>query len=127
MAFVNYADILREFNKGYNFVSMHHLPGTDKDYREEVLRDIKKNMKVSFSEENIYKIPKPVKIIEGVSKKNGRTSTIVFWNDGTKTKVKNIEQDKPDRYMAFCAALAKKVYGSTDKAQKTVEKLLVKE
>lgn len=38
--------------------------------------------------------------------------TIVFWNDDTKTVVKCAEGTTPDNYAAFCAALAKKMYGT---------------
>ena len=39
-------------------------------------------------------------------------ATIVFWNDGTKTVVKRAKKDKDNKYNAFCAALAIKLYGS---------------
>ena len=39
-------------------------------------------------------------------------ATIVFWTDGTKTIVKCGENEIPDDYVAFCAALGKKVFGS---------------
>ena len=42
-------------------------------------------------------------------------ATIVFWNDGTKTIVKRSEKDTDNKYNAFCAALAKKIYGSNSK------------
>lgn len=45
-------------------------------------------------------------------------ATIVFWADGTKTVVKCMDGEKYDRYAGFCAALAKKVYGSTSQAKK---------
>ena len=38
--------------------------------------------------------------------------TIVFWKDKTKTIVRLSENDLYDEYAAFCAALAKKVYGT---------------
>lgn len=39
-------------------------------------------------------------------------ATIVFWDDGTKTVVKRAKKDKDNKYNAFCAALAIKLYGS---------------
>lgn len=47
-------------------------------------------------------------------------ATIVFWADGTKTVVKCMEGEPFDKYAGFCAALAKKIYGSTSRAKKTV-------
>lgn len=55
--------------------------------------------------------------------KNG-PATIVFWTDGTKTIVKLQACDQDDIYAAFTAALAKKVFGSTSKARKIMEKAL---
>lgn len=45
-------------------------------------------------------------------------ATIVFWQDGTKTVVKCMDGEPFERYAGFCAALAKKVFGSTSKAKK---------
>lgn len=45
-------------------------------------------------------------------------ATIVFWEDGTKTVVKCMEGQQYEKYAGFCAALAKKIYGSTSKAKK---------
>lgn len=45
--------------------------------------------------------------------------TIVFWSDGTKTKVKAI--DKFDEYNGLCIAVAKKVLGSNTQIKKYVE------
>ena len=45
-------------------------------------------------------------------------ATIVFWKDGTKTVVKCIDGQPYEKYAGFCAALAKKIYGSTSKAKK---------
>ncbi len=38
--------------------------------------------------------------------------TVVFWEDGSSTAVKRGESEIPDDYVAFCAALGKKVFGS---------------
>ena len=45
-------------------------------------------------------------------------ATIVFWQDGTKTVVKCMDGEPFEKYAGFCAALAKKVFGSTSKAKK---------
>lgn len=44
--------------------------------------------------------------------------TIVFWKDDTKTIVKRSDDTADDLYSAFCAALAKKVYGSNSQVKK---------
>ena len=45
-------------------------------------------------------------------------ATIVFWQDGDKTVVKCMDGEPFEKYAGFCAALAKKVFGSTSKAKK---------
>ena len=45
-------------------------------------------------------------------------ATIIFWSDGTKTVVKCMDGEPFEKYAGFCAALAKKVFGSTSKAKK---------
>lgn len=47
-------------------------------------------------------------------------ATIVFWDDGTKTVVKRSEKDIDNKYNAFCAALAKKIYGNNSKINSIV-------
>jgi hypothetical protein len=42
-------------------------------------------------------------------------ATIVFWKDGTKTVVKKAAKEPYNKYNAFCAALAKKVYGNNSR------------
>lgn len=49
-------------------------------------------------------------------------ATIVFWNDGTKTVVKCDIYDEDDLYDAVANALAKKVFGSTSKFRRIVDK-----
>lgn len=65
--------------------------------------------------------PKVKKII-----KNG-PATIVFWIDNTKTVVKRKEGAEDDIYVAFCAALAKKMYGTNSKVNKMLRTLVVDE
>lgn len=59
--------------------------------------------------------PIPDKVI-----KNG-PALVVFWCDGTKTIVKRKKGEKDDLYHAFCAALAKKIYGSNSQIHRMVE------
>lgn len=49
-------------------------------------------------------------------------ATIVFWNDRTKTIVKRDNYDEDDLYDAVANALAKKIFGSTSKFHKTIDK-----
>lgn len=48
-------------------------------------------------------------------------ATIVFWKDGTKTVVKKAAQEPYNKYNAFCAALAKKVYGNNSRVNAFVK------
>lgn len=47
--------------------------------------------------------------------------TIVMWKDGTKTIVSCGEGDQYDRYVGFCAAVTKKMFGSTTKINKIID------
>ena len=47
-------------------------------------------------------------------------ATIVFWRDGTKTIVKKNEKEKYNSYNAFCAALAKKIFGTNSEVNRIV-------
>ena len=46
--------------------------------------------------------------------------TIVFWLDGTKTIVSCGEGDHNEPYAGFCAAITKRVFGSTSQAKKVL-------
>lgn len=72
-------------------------------------------------------IPTPECIME--REKKGGFYTTVKWNDGTYTTVKVSQNDSEDRspYMAFCAALAKKLYGSNAAVHRTVNKHMEQE
>ena len=48
-------------------------------------------------------------------------ATIVFWKDGTKTIVKCMNGEKFDEYSGFTAALAKKIFGSSNVVKKIVK------
>lgn len=49
-------------------------------------------------------------------------ATIVFWNDRTKTIVKRDNYDEDDLYDAVANALAKKIFGSTSRFHKAIDK-----
>lgn len=48
--------------------------------------------------------------------------TIILWVDGSKTIVSCSENDTYDRYIGFCAAVAKKMFGSTSQIKKIIER-----
>lgn len=62
-------------------------------------------------------LPTPKKIIVNVDSK----VTVVMWDDNTKTIVKCSEEDQYDGYAAYCAAFAKKCYGTNSQLKKTIE------
>lgn len=66
-------------------------------------------------------VPTPKKIIINEDSK----VTVVMWDDGTKTIVKCSEADQYDPYAAYCAAFAKKCYGTNSQLKKTIENLTV--
>ena len=44
----------------------------------------------------------------------------MFWRDGTKTVVKRSEGEPFNKYHAFCAALAKKIFENNSRVNKVV-------
>lgn len=66
-------------------------------------------------------VPTPKRIIVNEESK----VTVVLWEDGDKTIVRMCELDEYDPYAAYCAAFAKKCYGTNSKLKKTIEKLTV--
>lgn len=76
----------------------------------------KKPMKINSQSESEV-LPAPEYILP-----DGLT-TVVKWTDGTKTVVRLSEdcEDQYDIYMAYLAALGKKLYGSTAKLHRVVE------
>ena len=65
--------------------------------------------------------PRPKKIIYNESK----GVTVVLWEDGTKTVVKCSENNQRDLYNAYCAAFAKKCYGTNSALKREIDKLTV--
>lgn len=58
--------------------------------------------------------------VEYIKIQDDRT-VVVRWKDGTVTSVRCEEGEKFDLYTAFCAALAKKIYGSTSRVKKIID------
>lgn len=50
--------------------------------------------------------------------------TIILWADNTKTIVSCGEGETYDYYTGFCAAVVKKLFGSTSNAKKVLEKVI---
>ena len=48
--------------------------------------------------------------------------TIILWKDGTKTITTCGEGDRYDKYVGFCAAVTKKMFGSTTKVKKILDR-----
>lgn len=78
---------------------------------------VKKEEEIPFTDEEIdYAVYAPH---PDLIQKRGR-ATIVHWDDGTITKVVREEGQPDNDFHAFTAALAKRVYGSTDEVIKEI-------
>lgn len=53
-------------------------------------------------------------------------ATVVFWKDGDKTTVRKASDEEDNEYLAFCAALAKKIFGSNNAVKKIAASVEVK-
>lgn len=98
------------------------------------------NGKEATPYDDYYKLVKPEEIrfrSDGISIRYGinalmpkkiirnKRTTIVLWEDGTKTIVR-CEMHKPyDAYSAFTAALAKKIYGNNTRLKKMIAEKFV--
>lgn len=82
-----------------------------KDFQTVIVNNLWKAMRRTIMKNGVT----PVKI-----KKDGRV-TVVFWEDGTATAVKCGLEEKYDSYTAFCAALAKKVFGSNSALKRVIQ------
>lgn len=79
--------------------------------------------KVNYT--NCYRTPNRIPVPDRIIMSKDSKVTIVLWEDGTKTIVRCAENTTPDPYAAYCAAFAKKCYGSNSKLKKTIKKLTV--
>jgi len=73
----------------------------------------------SSNQANNFIMPNPVTVIY-----NGRT-TIVIWDDKTKTVVKCSDNEQFDEYDGFSAALLKKLCGSTSFVKRLMKKAVI--
>lgn len=82
------------------------------------------NKAIRRSVENIWRGLQHAVIRDHLDPVKIRTSgrvTVVFWKDGTATSVKCSMDEKYDSYMAFCAALGKKVFGSNSALKRVIQ------
>lgn len=91
-----------------------------KNHADEVRAYIDSDVKLTndilkYFNEKEKTIMKPTRIFQN------NNATIVFWDDRTKTVVKKMDGQKDDIYDAFCAAFAKKMFGSNSKIKKMVD------
>lgn len=59
-------------------------------------------------------------IPKSIEQSADHTTVVVIWNDGTKTIVRLSPNDPDDIYMAFTAALAKKIFGNNTQIKKVI-------
>ncbi len=78
-----------------------------------------------FNESDLAVISSSEKLHCGLSVQKvifNNPKTIIIWSDGSKTIVSCREGDTFDKYAGFCAAVTKKVLGSTSHAKKILNK-----
>lgn len=112
--YIEYAKVPRTTNCHGTFKSERGFDEKEKERKEKMNESEKENLR-KFA----IKI-EPKRILQ-----NGPV-TVVFWGDRTKTIVRRSENSADDPYSAFCAALAKKIYGNNSRVKKILEKKTVK-
>lgn len=77
-----------------------------------------------FKEKYLAVIPDASVLVDDAIKQvifNG-PKTIILWKDGTKTIATCGDGDCYDKYAGFCAAVTKKMFGSTTKVKKILDR-----
>lgn len=87
------------------------------------ITDLAVRNKVSYTD--YYKTPNRIPTPKKIIVSEDSDVTVVLWDDNTKTIVKCSEADQYDSYAAYCAAFAKKCYGTNSQLKKTIENLTV--
>lgn len=64
-----------------------------------------------------YSIPRPLRLF------CGKDTSVILWEDGTRTVCHVGEGETFDRYTGFMACVCKKMFGSTSKAKKLMERI----
>lgn len=77
-----------------------------------------------FKERFLAVIPDAGVIVDDAIKKIifSGPKTIILWKDGTKTIVTCGEDDTYDPYVGFCVAVTKKMFGSTSKVKRILNR-----
>lgn len=101
--------IICKLGNGYDRIYRLTAAGYDRDIIQNIV-----NCKLAQAQRDTIK-----KII--FSKK----ACVVFWEDGTKTVVKQKENDKFDKYAAVAQAVMKHQYGSTSAFHKMVDSVSI--
>ena len=128
-SYINVPDCSGFGTWGFNKSTIETAKSAVKDYlknksekdKEDKMKENKEKDKSKKSENKPYYTPS-FYIVKRIIK-NG-PAMVVFWKDGTKTVVKRRKGDKDNVYYAFCAALAKKVYGNNSKVNHIVKDIV---
>lgn len=109
--------------RAYKISKAQHdkLVDINKDVTAKWLKSITKYGQEPQIPERLRMAPQPEKIVYN------DPATIVYWQDGFKTVVKRSENEPENKYAAFCAALAKKVYGNNSRVNRIVKGIIVNE
>ena len=95
--------------------------GTCEKYEEE--KNTKPPMKKEVKKLPEKALPKDILAVKRIHQSG--PVTVVVWEDDTKTVVRRSENTPNDIYAAFCAALAKKVYGNNTRVNKLLKEKVV--
>jgi hypothetical protein len=79
------------------------------------LKKVPETIDVPFNDPVAYSVPLVDRVVF-----SGPATTII-WSDGQKTTVKCSEGQEYDRYAGFCAAVCKRLFGSTLEAKKILD------
>lgn len=126
-----------EFSVGGEYVPVHRKKSED-DIINEMLAELK-NPKigawiapglpfVKARTENLILITNKAELQDAFTPEkiiHSGPKTIVFFKNGEKVIVSCGENETYDEYTAFCAALAKKIFGNTSRAKKTMQSVTV--
>lgn len=110
---MDWRDMCAEISAGNRFkIALTNPESTYTRYSEVKAKSIQED--TTKMKETPSAAIKPTKIIRS------GPMTIIFWDDGTKTKVRRAEGTQDDPYLAFCAGLAKKIYGNNTRVKKLI-------
>lgn len=92
----------------------------DEDFRERVT-----DLLVDVSYTDVFNILADINMAEFAIDKviNNDRATIIFWDSGEKTIVKRMEGQENNLHYAFCAAVCKKLFGSSAAVNRMVGRI----